>query len=289
MNHSYPDRPFFAIIGHPIGHSLSPLMHTTAMRELRIDSAFIAVDIAPSRLEEGVKELISRGCKGFNVTIPHKETIRALLDEEDAEARAVGAVNTVVVKDGRLYGYNTDIAGVRATLDSLRHTFTGKRAVVLGAGGGARAVLHVLVNDYATEHITIASRTLKRAEGLAASLLGKGSTLLVLPIEQRRLLDAVNEATLIVNSTPVGMSPNTEASPLPTDAPLHAGQIVFDLIPRPLQTTLLRLASERGATTVGGLEMLLHQGAKAFELFTGTLMPLNLVKRVLQAHLAPEP
>ncbi len=275
---------FFAVIGHPIGHSLSPLMHQTAMDALGLPSSFVAREVRPELLSDDVHTMIEEGCDGFNVTIPHKERIIELLDEIDDEAKRIGAVNTVVARDGQLRGYNTDVYGIARTLTPYEQDVRGGKAVLLGAGGAARAAADVLIHKFGVERLTIATRTVERGEMLAKSLRSD-SIVHVMSITDREVNEFVRDAALIVNATPVGMSPHVDASPLPPDAAFHEGQIVFDLIYRPLQTTLLRHAVASGATTVAGLDMFLHQGAKAFELWTGKQMPMEVVRKALEERL----
>ncbi|MGH2568608.1 MAG: shikimate dehydrogenase, partial [Bacteroidota bacterium] len=253
----------------------------TALRTLGLDYDYRAVDVEPAKLRQSVEQLVAEGCAGFNVTIPHKQSIMPMMSETTEEARAIGAVNTVVVRDGRLYGYNTDVVGVRKSLEPYRTRLEGKTAVVLGAGGAARAVLQCLAKDFKPAGVTILARTLERGKKLT-ELFAPSSAL---PLDDPSLARVLEEATLIVNVTPLGMTPEVSASPLPATTAFHRGQIVFDLIHTPLQTTLLKIASARGATTIGGLEMLLHQGAKAFELFTGSPMPMEAVREAVEKKL----
>jgi shikimate dehydrogenase len=273
-----------ALIGHPIGHSLSPLMFNSAMKELGLNTRYEAVDIDATRLEAGIRDLISRGCTGFNVTVPHKQAIIPLLNSIQQQAKEVGAVNAVVVNDGLLHGYNTDVHGVLKSLESYRPQLQRQAVVLLGAGGAARAVLFCLVNDIKPSRISIVTRTVERGNNLASALGGDTPTT-VLSFSDPSLQTTLEAATLIVNATPVGMNPNVNASPLPRTAAFHGGQIVFDLIYTPLETTLIKSAAAAGATTIGGLEMLIQQGARAFELFTGKRMPVELVRKKLEEQL----
>lgn len=273
-----------AIIGHPIGHSLSPLMHNTALHALGLDYDYRPIDIEPSQLKEAIQELSTQGCMGFNVTIPHKQTIIQLLQDVDEEARTIGAVNTVIIKNGKLHGYNTDVDGVAKSLERYRSSVDGKKVVLLGAGGAARAVLFCLLNQFKPAGISLAMRSVERGKELAGSF-GQKHSITVLSLADPSLHQLVTEATFVINATPVGMTPNVSASPLPKTTAFHRGQIVFDLIYTPIQTTLLKIAAAKGAITIGGLEMFLHQGAKTFELFTGKQMPLDVVRKVVEQEL----
>ncbi len=260
-------------------------MQNTALRAVGLTHEYRAVEIDPAYLERDVRKLVTDGCAGFNVTIPHKQAVIPLLSAIDPEAKAIGAVNTVIVKNGSLRGYNTDIDGFRSSLLPHKEQIRGKHALLIGAGGAARTAVYSLVNDFHLTHLTIAARTPDKARVLA-NTFSERVPISVCSFEEAELLPAVKQAAVIVNSTPIGMHPNTNASPLPATMKFHNEQIVFDLIYTPLQTTLLLRASANGATTVNGLEMLIQQGARAFELFTGKQMPIDIVKEAVLKSLS---
>jgi shikimate dehydrogenase len=276
----------FAIIGHPIGHSLSPLMHNTGFAELGIDAHYDAIDVAPENLSDLLKRFRNEGITGFNVTVPHKQTVMPFLDEISDEAKAIGAVNTVHQKNGRLYGYNTDVFGVQKSLEPYRKKINGNTCLVFGAGGGARSVLFVLTHHCKPKKIYIASRTVEKSESLANDFQTPETKIKILPTDAAQLKAAIDECVLIVNSTPLGMFPNVNVSPLPGNIIFHQRHIVFDLIYRPLQTLLLHQASEANATTIDGLEMLIQQGAAAFKIWTGQDFPCPAVQSILLKKLA---
>jgi len=273
-------RTFFAIIGKPVKHARSPLLQNTALRAVGLAAEYIAVEVEPEHLERDVRKLVEDGCAGFNITIPHKQAIIPLLSTIDNEAKHIGAVNTVVIRNGSLHGYNTDVYGFRASLAPYKAKLRGANALLLGAGGAARTVAYSLVHDFKPERITIAARTREQAQRLADTF-SREKNISFCSFDEAELAKAVGQATLVVNATPVGMHPHTDASPLHASAPFHRGQIVFDLIYTPLQTTLLKHAVANGATTINGLEMLLQQGARAFELFTGKQMLVDVVRKVI--------
>lgn len=281
---SFPRPPFYAIIGHPVSHSLSPLMHATALKARGLPGEYITVDVESSQLRRTIQELVEKGCAGFNVTIPHKQGIIPLLSRTDEEAGAIGAVNTVVVRNGELQGYNTDVYGVWKSLEPYADRIRGKHVVLLGTGGGARAVIRCLLRNFQPSSLSVVTRTPERGRELVRAFEASLS-LRVFSFNDSSLGQLLRDASLIVNATPVGMTPNVSDSPLPPTVSFHRDQIVFDLIYSPLQTTLLKSAASSGATTLGGLEMLIHQGAKAFELWTGKQMPLELVRKVLEERL----
>lgn len=271
----------FCVLGHPVGHSVSPAMQNAALRRMGIDGVYVAFDVRPEALPEAVRGLQALGIAGVNCTIPHKEALVSLVDELSPEAALIGAVNTLVPRDGRIAGYNTDAPGFLAALRAAGMDPEGKRAVVLGAGGAARAVLVALARSGAT--IALANRTLSRAQELAAELNEKlgGGVIEVLPMEHPALTSATREAQLLVNTTAAGMSPRVETMPDVSEEAFHAGLFVYDLVYNPLETRLLRAARSRGARGTHGAGMLAHQGAVALELWTGAPAPADLMEQVI--------
>lgn len=266
------------LIGHPVGHSKSPEMMNRAFRACGLPFVYLAFDVAPSELGAAVRGMRALGFRGWNVTIPHKVAILEHLDEVEETAREIGAVNTVVSRDGRLIGYNTDSEGyLRSLVAETGLELAGQRVLILGAGGAARAVTHALA-DSGVESITIANRTREKAERLAKSLGRKVDARAVSLTELKRV---VPETTLLVQTTSVGMYPKTEAIPIDPSL-LHAGMTVSDLIYRPRKTLLLREAEARGARVHGGLGMLLHQAALAFEKWMGRPAPVEVMRDALE-------
>lgn len=256
------------VIGHPIGHSKSPLLHGYWLREHGIDGAYVPMNVAPEALSVAIAGLRALGFRGCNVTVPHKEAVIALCDTVDDGARAIGAVNTLVFDEaGHLHGSNTDGTGF---MQNLREGAPGWRveagpALVLGAGGAARAIVHGLLAAGAPE-VVIANRTLAKAEGLARDVAGAGNgsaiafTLDAVP-------DVLPRTSLLVNTTVLGMSGQ---APLTIDLDgLPGTALVTDIVYSPLETDLLKAASRRGNPTVDGLGMLLHQAVPGFEAWFG--------------------
>jgi shikimate dehydrogenase len=282
------DLKLYGVIGHPIGHSLSPLMHNTAFDELEIHASMQAFDIEPRSLKEALQGFGNLEFGGFNVTIPHKETIIPLLDEVDEEASIIGAVNTVKIEDKRMFGFNTDAFGFLHALEPMRSSVEGGKFVVLGAGGSARAVVFVLLKHFRTSQLVIASRSLARVNDLIDHFKGlRHTTLSAVSLTDPQLLRIMEASDVIVNATPAGMFPNVKGMAL-EQPPFRGGQLVVDLVYHPLQTELLRRASEANARTISGLEMFLHQGAHAFEIWTGQTMPLESVRKVVVQKLSTE-
>ena len=262
------------IIGWPVEHSLSPAMNNAAFSALGLDYCYVPLPVAPGRLKGAVEGLQALGFVGANVTVPHKEAVMAHLDEVTSEARAIGAVNTIVIQDGRFIGYNTDWRGFLAALRDGGFAPEGKRAVVLGAGGAARAVVYAL--GTAKAEIVILNRTLSRAEALVRGLspLFPLISLVPLPLNEEILLEQAAVAHLLVNATPLGMWPEVEGSPWPEGLAFPSHLTVFDLVYNPRRTKLLDQAEAAGAKAISGLGMLVHQGAEAFRLWTGVDPPL---------------
>lgn len=272
----HPPMQRYAIIGHPVSHSNSPRLHTAAFKAAGIDAVYEAVDVEPADLKERIAELKTAGYGGWNVTIPHKEAILGLLDAIDEGAAAIGAVNTVVNRDGVLTGFNTDAAGFKALCAPFRTSLDNGVIAVLGAGGAARAILHVLSTGFVPKQILILNRTIERAERLAGAFSASPIPVIPESLFQDGLQDVLDRCSAIVNTTSVGMKPYTDASPL-EDVTFRKDQVVLDLIYTPPRTALLKAAGEAGAKTAGGLEMFLHQAAEAFRLWTGKNVDMKKV------------
>lgn len=255
------------VIGHPIAHSKSPLIHNHWIKRYRLEGRYSPVDIDPADLAGGVQDLVAQGYKGFNVTIPHKENILKLCDRLDDTARHIGAVNTVVVKNGKLYGQNTDAYGF---VESIRHKykdfkFAGGKAVVLGAGGAARAILYALIEQRVPE-IVLLNRTQSKAEELKAACI-KPDRVTVLDWDKRD--QALKGAHMLVNTTSLGMEGQPPLDIYIDNLPKEA--LVVDLVYAPLQTDLICEAIKRKNPYVLGTGMLLHQARPAFKAWYGVL------------------
>ena len=261
------------LLGYPVAHSLSPAMQNAALRALGLGYEYRLMPVPPTELAAKVEEMRDISVAGFNVTIPHKVAIIPHLDELDETASSVGAVNTVVNMGGRLRGYNTDsVASTRVLLEAYG-SLGGCRAVILGAGGAARAVACGLAPH--AESITILARDAVKAEMLAQQIRRQKGC----EIQGGGLADAakaINNADLLVNATPIGMHPGVDATPIEAKL-IKRGLLVFDLVYNPEKTRLLGDAEAAGARTVGGLRMLVYQGAEAFNLWTGRQAPVELM------------
>jgi shikimate dehydrogenase len=243
-------------------------MHNAAFRELGLDWIYVACEVAPGAVDAAFAGVRALGFGGVSVTIPHKAAALEAVDEVTDAARAIGAVNTVgPTAGGRLRGDNTDGAGFLASLADEGFDPAGRTCAVLGAGGAARAVVHALAGAGAAE-IVVINRTPARVEA-AAALAGAAGRV-------GSAADVVG-ADLIVNATPLGLAGSAEELPVDPEL-LREGQLVVDLVPNPAVTPLMRVAGERGAGVAGGLGMLVHQGALAFELWTGRPAPLGVMR-----------
>lgn len=252
------------LLGHPVEHSLSPLFMNRALEELSLNFRYLAFGIPPPDLEAAVAGLRSLGLRGANVTIPHKQAVIPLLDRIDGEARSIGAVNCITRRGGGLAGGNTDHLGFIKPLADRRVDLREARALVIGCGGGARAVVYALVREGIGE-LVLANRSGRRARELLAwcgeelgfrkaSWIGPGTAV------TQELADRCN---LVVNTTPVGMFPRTRDCPVAGNLVFGPGRVVYDLVYNPPETRLLALARRGGAEAVNGLDMLVTQGLYA--------------------------
>lgn len=266
-----------AVIGWPVRHSVSPAMHNAAFDALGLDWVYVALEVDPAevgRAFDGVRVL---GFGGLSVTMPHKAAALAAVDDATPAALAIGAVNTVVRRrDGSLLGHNTDGAGFLASLSEEGFEPDGRSCLVVGGGGAARAVVHALASAGAGE-VVVVNRSPDRADA-TASLAGA--------VGRVGSAGDAASADLVVNATPLGLAGSGAAS-LPLDPGLlGSSQFVVDLVPNPAVTAFMEAARARGATAVGGLGMLVHQGALAFELWTGRQAPVEVMRDAARRALA---
>ncbi len=277
------------LFGWPVSHSVSPAMHNAAFEKLGLDWCYVPlpVPIEPtSRISEAIAGLRAMGLRGANVTVPHKQNVIPYLDQLTPAARAIGAVNTIIVEgDETLTGDNTDAAGFIADLRAHKVDPTGKRVAILGAGGSARAVVYGLAEAGARQ-IMLFNRTRDRAEVLAAEMWGRFPDTRfaahLLPGDIPRTADHVD---LIVNCTSLGMTPKVDGLPWDEDAAFSSGQVVYDLVYNPMETRLLTLARGDGAQAIGGLGMLIWQAALAFERWTGQTAPVEVMRQAAYAKM----
>ncbi|MDI7278261.1 MAG: shikimate dehydrogenase [Anaerolineae bacterium] len=270
------------VIGDPVAHSRSPAMHNAAFRALGLDWCYLPLHVTPTNLEAALRGLIALEFVGANVTIPHKEHAAALCNELTPAAEAVAAVNTLTVQGESLAGDNTDVGGLLLTLAEAGVDVEGRESVVLGAGGSARAVVYALAQSGA--RVAVANRTLERAEALVERLQSRvrGQVQALSLADTAALQASLERATLLVNTTPVGMSPGPDESPLPAGLRFHPGLTVLDLVYAPRQTRLLRDAAAQGCRVIEGLRVLVYQGALSFECWTGRAAPVEVMTRAAE-------
>ena len=259
-----PGTHFTGVIGWPLEYTLSPVLHAAAFRRLSLDWMYLAWPVPPERLGDAVRGLRALGAAGANVTMPHKETVIEHLDGLSGDAREVGAVNTIQLLGERLVGHNTDVDGFRDFLEAdAGYDPRGRRALVLGAGGAARAVVKALT-DLGTE-VTVAARRDDAVRSISDDLGAE-------PLAWDGAEAAAREADIVVNATPIGMRDN--ADPVPA-AEFRSGQLVADLVYDPPTTPLVARARAAGADAWGGVGMLVHQAAASFRIWTATDPPLE--------------
>jgi shikimate dehydrogenase len=264
------------LIGHPVAHSLSPALHNHLYDKLGLDMAYAAFDVPPERVAAAVDGLRALGFIGFNITIPHKETVYRLLDHVDREAEIIGAVNTVKIENGVLTGYNTDGQGFIQSLNYSGIHIKGRKVTLLGSGGSARSIGIYLAKED-PDSIHIINRTFEKADQLAG---------IINHYRSRALAQAVREiptdADIIINTTNLGMWPHTDGNPL-QGIRLESRTVVCDIVYNPRQTAMLQYAAARGCTVTGGLGMLIGQALRAVEIWLGRSLPEDSWKIMLEA------
>ena len=265
------------VIGDPIEHTMSPVMHNAAFNHLGLDYIYVPFRVKKEELGQAIAGMRSLNIRGLNVTIPHKVETIPFLDKIDPLAEKIGAVNTVVNDGGVLTGYNTDATGFLQALLEEGIEPESKNTVVLGAGGASRGISFILAEKGA--RLAILNRNPDRAEELAQRISqASEKEVKALKLDEESLSAVLEKAEILVNTTSVGMSPDIDGTPVPARL-LKPGLAVFDIVYNPLQTRLLREAEQAGAQTISGIEMLAWQGAQAFEKWTGQKPPLDLMRR----------
>ncbi|NQT95530.1 MAG: shikimate dehydrogenase [Candidatus Omnitrophica bacterium] len=273
----------FGIIGFPIKHTLSPYMHNAAFNKLKIAAAYLPFEVKKAKLKEAISSLKENGLSGFNVTIPFKSACMKYLDKIEPTSKAIGAVNTVIVKGKKLIGYNTDYTGfIRSLKEELKFKPKGKTIFIVGAGGAARAACFGLAKEgakkiYAYDIIKPKAKELVKG----AKRVFRNCDIDV--CSKKDVKDAICDSDLLVNCTPLGMG---KSDPLPIDIKfLHKGIKVYDVVYTPLETKLIKLSKQKGIKACGGAGMLLYQGVVAFELWTKKKAPVTLMRKALLDNL----
>jgi shikimate dehydrogenase len=270
------------LLGSPVSHSISPMMHNESFRQLDLDYVYLAFNVGVDGMESAVNGFRTLNVRGFNVTMPGKNIMATLCDKLSPAAEIIGAVNTVVNDNGFLIGHNTDGVGYMRAVQDAGHDIIGKKMTLLGAGGAATAVLVQAALDGLSEIsiFSIHDAFFERAEKIVAQLNERTSCKVTLydfedPSVLRR---EISESAILTNGTSVGMAPNTDRTIITDTSMFHNDLIVSDVIYNPRETKLLRQAKKAGCQTFNGLYMLLYQGAEAFKLWTGQEMPVDLIK-----------
>jgi len=274
------------VIGKNIENSLSPLFHNQIILKHSLNFCYLPFQVAETDLGKAVQGIRALNMRGVNITFPYKEKVIEFLDEVEESARRIGAVNTIVNNKGILTGYNTDVIGFKKSLqDNGKFVIKEKKAVILGAGGAARAVVYALLEE-GIEEIGIFNRTLEKAEKIKQdfSPFFPGSSIKIFSFGQDNIKDKIKEANLLVNATSLGMPSKIDNTPLSDEKLFHPDLLVYDLIYHPAKTLFLRQAEKAGAKIINGLPMLVYQGIESFYLWTG-LKPegkevLEIIKRI---------
>lgn len=282
------DTQIIGIIGHPIKHSYSPFIHNVAIELKKIDYVYLPFDIPSSNLRSALKGMTALGIRGLNVTIPHKEAAIQYMNNLSEEVTMIGSINTIVNDQGKLIGHNTDAYGIFETLLPFKDDILGNQVCVIGAGGSARTVIYTLIRHFKPKKLFIINRNERRAENLKDFFTEKMkfSSIKTKELIPPAAFEVMKDSKLIIHATPVGMNPNENDSITTSSDVFSKGQIVFDLVYNPQNTLLLKTAIRAGAKTLNGLNMLVNQAAKSFELWTGVDFPKEEVQKSLQLYLS---
>ena len=271
------------VIGDPIEHTLSPIMHNAAFKALKLDFAFLAFKVKVADVEKAVSGMRTLGIHGLNVTMPHKSAVINYLDEVDQAAKAIGSVNTILNKDGRLFGFNTDGVGALQALRENGVEPRGKKVLLLGAGGAARAIAYTLARE--ADELVILNRTAKQAAELANLLKQTFDRKVVADaLSPNAIKDTLQDSDVLINATSVGMKPNANQTPVAFEW-LRPDLAVMDIVYNPVETKLAKDAKAAGAKVVSGFEMLIYQGAASFEIWTGHSAPVEVMRHAALNHL----
>ncbi|MEW6607160.1 MAG: shikimate dehydrogenase [bacterium] len=269
------------LIGYPIDYTLSPVMHNAAFKELNLNFVYLPFKVKPENLNLAINGLLGLNIPGANVTIPYKEMVMKYLDEFSYEAGLIGAVNTICVDDGKLIGDNTDGKGFVASLiEEMNVDPADKKVFILGAGGAARAIGFSLAKS-GIKRITFMDKDVVKAETLTTQTKHHFPKLCIetVRLEDKEFEDNIKDSDILINATPCGISGNDPVLINPDW--LSSKQLVYDIIYKPVQTPLLKVAREKGCKTQNGLGMLVHQGALAFELWTGKKAPVEIMRKAV--------
>ncbi len=271
------------VIGDPIEHSLSPIMHNAAFEALGLDYVFLAFKVKSACVADAVEGMRALNIRGLNVTMPHKKTVMASLDRIDLSAQIINSVNTILNKENLLFGFNTDGVGAVKALKENGVELKGRKVLLLGAGGAARAIAYAVSKE--ADELAILNRTIKPAQELTR-LLEKSANKKIISgtLSAEDIEKDLQDSDILINATSVGMKPRADESPIPPKL-LRRNLAVMDIVYNPLETKLAKDAKEAGAKVVSGVEMLIYQGAAAFEIWTGKSAPVEVMRKAALTHL----
>lgn len=272
----------FGIIGYPVRHSLSPVIHTACFRKDGYDAVYLAFEVRAEKLKDAVKGISALGIKGVSVTVPHKSTCMKFLDEIEEGARRIGAVNTIINRDGRLHGYNTDYMGVKVAFERKGVNPRGMKCLMIGSGGAGRAVAFALL-EMGIGALFISGIVEKEIRKLVRDIKRYYPGI---PVEgflrdEKREKEIAKDCEIIANSSPVGMEPRTEEIPL-SPSIFRKGQILFDVVYTPPVTKFLREGKKRGCRVISGVEMFVYQAMEQYRLFTGLKASEETIRKILK-------
>jgi shikimate dehydrogenase len=271
------------VIGDPIEHTLSPIIHNAAFESLKIDYIFLAFKVRAGEVENAMSGIRALNVHGLNVTMPHKNAVVKYLDQIDPTAKTIASVNTILNKDGRLLGFNTDGVGALNALEQNGVKPRGKKVLLLGAGGAAKAIAYTLSQE--ADHLVILNRTTKQASDLADLLKQKFNKKINAGVLSPNVIkDNLVDANVLINATSVGMKPNANQTPIEPEW-LKPDLAVMDIVYNPIETKLAKDAKALGATVVSGVEMLIYQGAASFEIWTACKAPVEVMRKAALNHL----
>ncbi|MCL2642234.1 MAG: shikimate dehydrogenase [Candidatus Bathyarchaeota archaeon] len=268
-----------AVIGNPIEHSLSPVIQNAAFNALDLDVVYVAFTVKPSELANALSGIRALDILGLNVTMPHKETVIPYLDWIDNTAKCLNSVNTLHCKGGRLLGYSTDGVGALEAFRGNGADLQGKRVLMLGAGGAARVIAYTLIEAAEVEELVVLNRTVSEAEKLADIIKYKFDKKIVIgSLSSEVIGEEISNSDVLLNTTSVGMKPNVDQRLITPDS-LKSDLTVMDIVYNPFETQLVKDAKMVGAKVISGVEMLIYQGAAAFEIWTGHKAPVQVMRR----------
>ena len=271
------------VIGEPIEHTLSPIMHNAAFQTLGLDYVFLAFRVKTADVEDAASGIRALNIRGLNVTMPHKTAIIKHLDRVDLSAQIVNSVNTILNKENLLFGFNTDGVGALKALKENGVELKGRKVLLLGAGGAARAIAYALAKE--ADELAVLNRTVKQAQALA-KLLEKACNKKIASgsLSPSDIQSNLQDSDILINATAIGMKPKPDESPVAPKL-LRKNLAVMDIVYNPLETKMVKDAKAAGATVISGVEMLIHQGAASFEIWTGKSAPVEVMRQAVLSQL----